>query len=132
MKNKIDFNEIMALVKRAYPDVSAFAFSETSQIMVPEEFQPIPDTQDESEIWKIKNERGENYLKSIGLDLREIDSYGGQGKGEEWWVVFHSPANDIYIKVEGFYESYNGTEFYHGWDSCTEVRPKEKTITVWE
>ena len=39
--------------------------------------------------------------------------------------------HDIYIKVTGYYSSYNGTDFDSGWDCCTEVRPAKKEVTVY-
>lgn len=59
-----------------------------------------------------------------------VKEYGGEGKGETWYKVFYFTNHDVYIKVDGFYSSYEGVEF-EGWDDATEVRPTEKTITVY-
>lgn len=74
-----------------------------------------------------KNEWKEN----VGLNWEEIDQYGGEGQGDTWYSVKYFPDDDVYIKVNGFYSSYNGTDF-DGWEDCQEVRPIEKTITVYE
>lgn len=60
-----------------------------------------------------------------------VDKYGGEGKGEEWYSVKHFIDHDIYIKVEGWYSSYEGAEF-ESWEECVkQVIPQEKTITVY-
>lgn len=76
-----------------------------------------------SEEWLLENNIPKFY---------EIDQYGGEGKGDTWYSVKYFPDHDIYIRVDGFYSSYNGTDFYNGWDCCSEVRPQKKTITVYE
>lgn len=68
---------------------------------------------------------------SLG-EIKEVDSYGGEGKGEEWYVVMHFVDHDVYIRVDGYYSSYEGVDFYDGWSNCSEVRPQQKTITVYE
>jgi len=57
---------------------------------------------------------------------------GGEGKGENWVRVYHFKDHDVYIKAQGFYQSYNGVEFYDEWDSFSEVKPSQRTITVYE
>lgn len=62
----------------------------------------------------------------------EVEQEGGEGEGSNWYSVQHFVEHDIYIKVSGYYQSYNGTDF-DDWDSaCRQVRPKEKTITIYE
>lgn len=72
-------------------------------------------------------------IKALGLGpIEEIDQYGGEGQGDKWWSVKYFPDHDIYLKVTGFYQSHYGTDFYDGWRGVKEVKPKEKTITVYE
>lgn len=52
------------------------------------------------------------------------------GWGYDIIVVNHFKDHDVYIKTEGHYQSYDGTSWENGYGS--EVRPKEKTITVYE
>ena len=75
--------------------------------------------------------RASVFVEGIG-ECREVDQYGGESQGEDWWSVKYFPDHDVYIKVEGSYSSYNGTEFYDGWESCREVKPKEKLIIVYQ
>lgn len=72
------------------------------------------------------------WLESVGIgEIQEIEKVGGEGKGEEWYVVFYFPKHDIYLKCDGFYTSYEGVSFDDDWDNCFEVFPKEVTITVY-
>lgn len=72
------------------------------------------------------------WNESRDLYWTEVEQVGGEGEGDHWHSVKYFPDHDIYIKVTGFYQSYDGTEFYDGWDCCKEVRPQEKTITVYQ
>jgi hypothetical protein len=69
------------------------------------------------------------------LELGSIDkvaSHGGENQGSDWWVVYNFEDHGVYIKVEGYYSSYNGTEF-EDWDAaCSEVKLKQKVVTVYE
>lgn len=60
----------------------------------------------------------------------EVEQYGGEGQGDTWYSVKYFPDHDVYIRIDGFYTSYHGTDFYDGLGR--EVRPQEKTITVYE
>ena len=71
-------------------------------------------------------------MQDLGLQWEQVDQYGGEGKGDTWYSIKYFPEYDIYIRVDGWYQSYNGTEFHDGWDSCKEVRPQQKTIIVYE
>ncbi len=73
----------------------------------------------------------ENPLPNIG-PWEEIVQKGGEGEGEEWYVVHYFKDHDIYIQTTGFYSSNDGTSFEGYEDECSEVKPKEKTITVYE
>lgn len=61
----------------------------------------------------------------------KVDDYGGEGQGDEYWVVFSVTKGDVtrHFRMDGWYQSYNGGEFD---GDLKEVRPKQKTITVWE
>ena len=68
----------------------------------------------------------------LGLGpVEEVYQYGGEGEGERWYSVKHFQDHDVYIRIDAYYSSYEGCDF-QGWESCEEVRPKEKTITVYE
>lgn len=102
MTQQLSFSEIMDIVKSKVDSVSDFAYEDFDK--------------DKLELGPIKN----------------VNHYGGEGQGEKWYVVFHFVDHDIYIRVDGFYSSYNGTDFYGGWGDCKEVTPKTKTLVVYE
>ncbi len=69
----------------------------------------------------------------MGLgDYEIVEKYGGEGKGEEWYKVFYFVEHDVYVRIDGWYSSYNGTDFEDGWNCCKEVKPQQKVVTVYE
>jgi hypothetical protein len=63
---------------------------------------------------------------------KEVDRTGGEDEGSHWTRTYHFTDHDVYLKVTGYYQSHYGTDFDNGWDCVKEVKPKEKTITVYE
>lgn len=63
--------------------------------------------------------------------LTYVDDYGGEGGGDEYWVVFSLKDDELmrWFRMDGWYQSYAGGEFD---SNLKEVSPKQKTITVWE
>ncbi len=112
--NKMVYQEIVEEIKKQCEDVSEFAEGGLEgEKMYPEA------KWNSKEYYVVKN-------PILGI-VSQIEQYGGEGKGEDWWVVYYFEDHDVYIKVDGYYQSYNGTEFV-GWDCLSEVRPVEKTI----
>lgn len=84
---------------------------------------------------------GLDYLDDDGVDddtlvgdigeCKEVESYGGEDCGSTWFKVYYFPKHDVYLRVDGWYQSYNGVDF-NGWEDVKEVKPKEKVITVYE
>jgi hypothetical protein len=77
------------------------------------------------------------YECDLGYKLGKVEEIydakqGGEGKGENWVRVYHFKDHDVYIKVQGYYQSYSGVEFYNEWDSFSEVTPSQRIITVYE
>lgn len=64
-------------------------------------------------------------------DVEEVEHYGGEDCGSTWYSVQYFPKHDIYIRVDGWYQSYNGVDF-NGWDDCKQVVPRKKEIIVFE
>jgi hypothetical protein len=69
--------------------------------------------------------------EKVGLGtIAEVHSEGNkEGGGEYSEIVYHFVDYDVYLRITGFYTSYNGTDWNDNW---TEVFPQEKTITVYE
>jgi len=71
---------------------------------------------------------GKNAIEVPGLgELEYVDEYGGEGKGDDYWVVFK--IGEQYFRVDGWYASYDGGELD---GEPYEVSPKEQTITTYE
>jgi len=149
---KLTAEQIIEKLKIIFDDVSPFAFEES-----PNNFENFPEA---LEAQKVRNEfknkfcngykwldgKYEEYCQlpsefdiieklwkeKIKLDWKEVDQYGGEGKGDTWWSIKYFPDHDVYLRVYGYYQSYNGTEFYDGWGCVSEVKPQQKTITVYE
>ena len=56
------------------------------------------------------------------LILNTVDSYGGEGQGETYYSVVkitrEDGSDETFMKTEGFYTSYDGVDFYGGFDKC--------------
>lgn len=52
-----------------------------------------------------------------------------EGGGEYSMKVFHFEDFNLFVKITGFYSSYNGFDWNDDWK---QVFPKEKQITVYE
>ena len=63
-------------------------------------------------------------------DVEEVAQEGGEGQGDDWFAVILFKEHGVYIKIEGFYSSDEGTNFDDS--EFLEVTPKQKTITVYE
>jgi hypothetical protein len=73
------------------------------------------------------------YASSLDLgEIQEVEKVGGEDQGSTWYSVKFFSDHGVYIKVAGWYSSYSRTDF-DDWDgACSEVKPAEKTITVYE
>lgn len=71
--------------------------------------------------------------KTKGIDLGEVEIAeefgGGEGDGEYCYFVFYFKTFNIYIKIEGFYSSYSGSEYEN--DPFI-VTPVIKPVTIFE
>lgn len=76
------------------------------------------------------DERDEEYRNLLGLgEIEEVHLVGDrEGGGDYSCKVFHFKQHNVYIKIEGYYSSYNGTDWN---DNLYEVVPQEKKIIVY-
>ncbi len=71
------------------------------------------------------------WLKHIGLgEIEEVDQYGGEGCGDNWYSIKFFKDHNVYIKTTGHYSSYHGTDFENGYGE--EVKPVTKEVVVYE
>ena len=54
-----------------------------------------------------------NLIEEHGFTAEVVDSYGGEGMGDEYWSVVRFTKNDesALVKFNGWYASYNGAEY---------------------
>lgn len=65
--------------------------------------------------------------------FKEVEQHGGEDEGSDWYSVKFFPDHDVYIKVSGYYSSYNGTDFNSEWNGdVQEVRPVVRPTTFYE
>lgn len=63
--------------------------------------------------WQIK----EYNLDQTKLYITQVDQFGGEGEGDQYWYVFkinHPEHGEALIQYSGYYDSWNGTN----WDGC--------------
>ena len=65
-------------------------------------------------------------FKTANIEFSCDDSFGGDGKGDDFWSVFKFTRNNEigYLKFDGWYSSYSGANFRERfW-----VEPREVTV----
>jgi hypothetical protein len=69
-----------------------------------------------------------DFVCELGLTFEFEDRYGGEGQGDEYWSVYKFSLGEevVYVKFDGWYASYNGSEF----NEWFFVEPQEKVVTV--
>lgn len=65
----------------------------------------------------------------FGKSTLVVEEGGWEGQGEYVERVRHFIDHNVYIRLIGFYTSYHGTDYD---DDYEEVKPAQKTITVYE
>lgn len=67
------------------------------------------------------------------IEEKEDGAQGGCDQGSHYERVFHFVDHDVYLKITGYYQSYDGVTFDGGFENCaSEVRPQQETITVYK
>lgn len=69
-------------------------------------------------------------LEEIFGPFRNVAKKGGEGQGEEWWTITYFEAHDVYIRVDAFYMSYDGTDFSDS--EFKQVRPVRVEVTEYQ
>jgi hypothetical protein len=84
----------------------------------------------------VRNDLAEGFydIEGEGVDLpgigtaKLVDSYGGEGQGDDYWRVFEI-AGDFY-KADHYYNSYD-VDPWHGSCRIFPVVGREKVVTEW-
>lgn len=74
-------------------------------------------------------DQNDTYQASLMGDVKVVDQYGGEGMGDDYWMVVYFEKFDTYIRLDGWYASYDGGTL--DGDPYI-VEPRQKTITVYE
>lgn len=68
------------------------------------------------------------------LKFNCLEQYGGQGQGDDYWVVFSvtdvESNKTTNYRLDGWYASYHGHEF-DDYNAFYEVEPVEVTVIEW-
>lgn len=91
-------------------------------------------------------------MGELGIDSKELDQFpymgnregfdeafgkveeiadaatGGEDEGSDYRRVYFFADHDVYVAIDGYYASYDGTEYTSGF---TQVVPAEETHTVY-
>jgi hypothetical protein len=65
-------------------------------------------------------------LKLMGEPVSLVEQFGGEGQGDEWWVIIK--VGERLFRINGWYASYNGRES----TDIEEVKPVEYTATRYD
>lgn len=84
-----------------------------------------------AELPNYQDQLTKEWLTSLGLgEIVEVYKYGGEDCGSTWYSVKYFVDHDVYIRTDGYYSSYNGTDFEDGYGD--EVKKVERLVTVFE
>lgn len=89
---------------------------------------------DDFDDFDIEDEEGEyiddprEYVKNLGLG--EIEYKDSREDTSEFWTVIYLKDHDIYLRIDGVYDSYG--QYEHEYNNVTQVFPKEVTQTIYE
>lgn len=92
-------------------------------------FEEIKELLD-GEINKNEFEELQGDYPALWGTVKQVRQEGGEGEGENYVVVNHFVDHDVYVRLRGFYSSYDGVDFNgYGYE---QVEPVQKTITVYK
>lgn len=79
---------------------------------------------------KYDSDEVHTFKATCEFNFTLVDQHGGEGEGEDYWTVYSFTDNKdtIYVKFQGWYQSYSGSELSE-WKF---VEPKERMVTFYE
>lgn len=95
-------------------------------------YEDDPFTMDTDRVWQeFKHEGSTKPVTYDGFSANVVAEFGGEGEGDQYWMVISVSDGETtrYFRRDGWYASYDGG--YLDGDTY-EVKPAEKTITVYE
>lgn len=131
LTKKLTGEEIIEIIKNSGTNLSNFA---TDCNISYNDIEEFPKEVEEDNNWRAKINYWLQY-HGIATDIDKIEhvyQQGGEDEGSDWRSVWCFKEQNVYLEVRGWYQSDEGVEF-EGWDEAVrEVKPVEKTITVYE
>ena len=95
-------------------------------------YGPLTYTADDGSLWQLFKYQDVNDVPSPLGVISYVADYGGEGQGDDYWVVVKIVAEDgseRFFRKDGWYQSYSGGEL----DGDTvEVKPTPKTVVFYE
>ena len=72
----------------------------------------------------------ETALNAANIKFECVEQHGGEGEGEDFYTVyqFNTDNEVVYVKFQGWYQSYNGSEM----TAWAFVTPKTIEVVVYE
>lgn len=85
----------------------------------------------ENDYYEITGDNQKEYFNEIGLGSYDIvlEHGGGEGDGSDHHIVYYFKEHDVYVRIDGYYQSYHGTDWE---DKPYLVKPEAKTVIVYE
>lgn len=76
--------------------------------------------------------RDEDRFTSEGIEFRQVEQFGGEGQGDNYWIVFSSTRDNKtqFWMVPGWHASHVGSEL--SWAELYEVKRVQKVVDDWE
>lgn len=71
----------------------------------------------------------EEYAIEAG-QLHVTDQHGGEGQGDEWYIVVQVGNTDDYFRLNAYYSSYDGIDYSCA--SLDKVQPYEEMVVKWQ
>lgn len=62
--------------------------------------------------------------------LHVTDQYGGEGMGDEWYIVVQVGNTDDFFRLSAYYSSYDGIDY--GCATLEKVQPYEEMVVKWQ
>lgn len=86
------------------------ADNEVLQSFFHSDFNEEDNSWDEDSVVEFRQQLRENKI-----EFNHVDCFGGEGMGEDYWSVYKFECKEtfdfVYVKFQGWYQSYNGSEF---------------------
>lgn len=69
-------------------------------------------------------------IRELVGEIEMAEHYGGEGEGETWYDVILFKEHDVYVQIDAYYQSYDGTDFSSS--KFREVKPETITKVVYK